>query len=355
MTLFLFLVGLSLLYYGGEFLVRGAANLAVSAGISRLVVGLTIVAFATSAPELAVSLQSALIGQSDVAVGNVVGSNIANILLILGSSAMVAPLVIARQIVRTDVPIMIGAAILAYVFSMDGVISRTEGLALFALLIVYVSVVIQLSRKSMAAQADAEDETEPVHKQPWKDAGFVALGVAMLVVGGQWLVNGGVAMARALGVGELVIGLTIIAVGTSLPELATSIIAARRGEREIAVGNVVGSNIFNILCVLGLTATFAPGGVPVAKAALAFDYPVMLAASVACLPLFVRKHEIARWEGFTFLGYYVAYAIYLTLNATGHAALPLFSGAMLWFVMPLTVATVLVVLFREFRNGTSAA
>ncbi len=356
MTLFLFLVGLGLLYYGGEFLVRGAANLAVSVGISRLVVGLTVVAFATSAPELAVSLQSALIGQSDVAVGNVVGSNIANILLILGSSAMVAPLVIARQIVRTDVPIMIGAAILAYVFSMDGVISRGEGLALFGLLIVYVFVVIQLSRKTVAAAAEeADEDAEPVHRQPWKDAGFVALGVAMLVLGGQWLVNGGVAMARALGVGELVIGLTIIAVGTSLPELATSIIAARRGEREIAVGNVVGSNIFNVLCVLGLTATFAPGGVPVAKAALAFDYPVMLAASIACLPLFVRKHEIARWEGYTFFGYYIAYTIYLTLDATGHEALPLFSSAMLWFAMPLTVVTVLVVLFREFRNGTSAA
>ncbi len=345
MTLVLFLIGLGLLFLGGEYLVRGAASLATSMGISRVVVGLTVVAFATSAPELAVSLQSALAGQSDVAVGNVVGSNISNILLILGASALLAPLIVARQIVRIDVPMMIAAAGVTYAVAIDGAVSRAEGFLMTGVLAAYLVYAVWSSRKEQTA---AESE-ESVRKQPWKDLFFVALGVAMLVVGGQWLVDGAVAMARIFGISELVIGLTVIAVGTSLPELATSIIAARRGEREIAVGNVVGSNIFNLLAVLAMTAIFAPGGVPVPDAALAFDFPVMIAACVACLPIFVTGHEIARWEGGVFLGYYVAYTIYLLMNAAHHAALPLYNSVMLWFVIPLTVITVGVIVYREFR------
>jgi cation:H+ antiporter len=345
MTLVLFLIGLGLLFLGGEYLVRGAASLATSMGISRVVVGLTVVAFATSAPELAVSLQSALAGQSDVAVGNVVGSNISNILLILGASALLAPLIVARQIVRIDVPMMIAAAGMTYAVALDGAVSRAEGLLMIGILAGYLAYAVWSSRKEpVAAEGD-----EAMRKQPWKDLFHVALGVAMLVVGGQWLVDGAVAMARIFGISELVIGLTVIAVGTSLPELATSIIAARRGEREIAVGNVVGSNIFNLLAVLAMTAIFAPGGVPVPAAALAFDFPVMIAACVACLPIFVTGHEIARWEGGVFLGYYAAYTIYLLLNAAHHAALPLYNSVMLWFVIPLTVITVGVIVYREFR------
>jgi cation:H+ antiporter len=345
MTLVLFLIGLGLLFLGGEYLVRGAASLATSMGISRVVVGLTVVAFATSAPELAVSLQSALAGQSDVAVGNVVGSNISNILLILGASALLAPLIVARQIVRIDVPMMIAAAGVTYAVALDGAVSRGEGLLMTGVLAVYLAYAVWSSRKE---QTSAEED-DSVRKQPFKDLFFVVLGVAMLVVGGQWLVDGAVAMARIFGISELVIGLTVIAVGTSLPELATSIIAARRGEREIAVGNVVGSNIFNLLAVLAMTAIFAPGGVPVPAAALAFDFPVMIAACVACLPIFVTGHEIARWEGGVFLGYYAAYTVYLLLNAAHHAALPLYNSVMLWFVIPLTVITVGVIVFREFK------
>lgn len=348
MTLFLFLLGLGLLFLGGEWLVRGASRLAVNMGISPLIVGLTVVAFATSAPELAVSLQAALAGQSDIAVGNVVGSNISNILLILGASALVAPLVVARQIIRIDVPMMIAAAGLAYAMGLDGMVSRAEGLALLVLLAAYLTMAI---RASQPQETPAGFTRMPVHR----DIALVVAGVAMLVAGANWLVDGAVTMARLLGINELIIGLTVIAVGTSLPELATSIIATRRGERDIAVGNVVGSNIFNVLAVLGLTAIFAPSGVPVPSAALAFDFPVMLAASVACLPIFLRGHEIARWEGAIFFGYYVAYTLYLLLNASHHAALPLYSSAMLWFVIPLTVITVLVILYRELRQSPRAA
>lgn len=345
MTLYLFFAGLGLLYLGGEFLVRGAASLARGLGISRLVVGLTVVAFATSAPELAVSLRAALAGQGDLAIGNVVGSNISNILLILGSSALAGPLIVARQVVRIEVPTMIATAGLAYAMSLDGTVSRAEGLAMFGMLIAYITRSIRMSR--------SEEPVRPlqIRKQPFQDLFFIVVGVAMLVTGAQWLVNGAVALARMFGLSELVIGLTIIAVGTSLPELATSIIAGRRGEREIAVGNIVGSNIFNLLAVLGITAAVTPGGIPVPAAALSFDFPVMLAASVACLPIIMHRHEIARWKGAIFLGYYIAYIVYLLLNAAGHEALPYYSGVMLWFVIPLTVVTILTVLVRELRSN----
>jgi cation:H+ antiporter len=171
----------------------------------------------------------------------------------------------------------------------------------------------------------------------------------MLVSGAQWLVEGAVAIARLLGVSELIIGLTIVAVGTSLPELATSVVAAIRRERDIAVGNAIGSNIFNILSVLGLTALVAPNGVAVSPAALNFDLPVMIAVAVACLPVFFNSYRIERWEGVMFLGYYVAYTAYLALAATEHEALPLFSSVMLWFVIPLTAVTLLVVTVRTLR------
>ena len=213
-----------------------------------------------------------------------------------------------------------------------------------------------LFRSIQVARQQEVPAAEGIGKRPLRDVLLVAAGVVMLVIGAQWLVDGAVTMARILGVSELIIGLTVVAVGTSLPELATSIIAARRGEREIAVGNVVGSNIFNILGVLGLTSAIAPGGVQVPSAALAFDFPVMLAASVACLPILAHKHQLAPWKGMVFLGYYAAYTLYLMLYASRHAALPYYSGLMLWIVIPLTVLTILTILVRELRaNGSTGA
>ncbi|MFC1464575.1 MAG: calcium/sodium antiporter, partial [Candidatus Brachytrichaceae bacterium NZ_4S206] len=291
LTLILFVAGLALLVIGAESLVRGASRLAAAIGISPLVIGLTVVAFGTSAPEMAVSSVSALNGAADIAVGNVVGSNIFNILLILGLSALVAPLVVSQQLVRLDVPLMIGASALALLFALDGSVGRLEGVVLFAGVIAYTAFLIIQSRResNKTVQQEYEQEFRAGPGGPARTAlnlVLIVAGLGMLVLGSRWLVDGAIAVARALGVDEVVIGLTIVAGGTSLPEVATSVMASIRGERDIAVGNAVGSNLFNLLSVLGLTAMVAPAGVAVAPSVLAFDMPVMLVVAIACLPIF---------------------------------------------------------------------
>ncbi len=349
LTLFLFVVGLVLLVVGAEALVRGSSRLAAMLGLSPLLIGLTIVAFGTSSPELAVSVSASLSGQPDLAFGNVVGSNIFNVLFILGISALITPLVVQRQLVRIDVPIMIGVSLLLYLLSMDGDLSRFDGIVLFLLFAAYTFLSIKLG----SADPAMKDPDAPPVKGHWSlHVVFVVVGLALLVLGSQWMVNGAMAIARSLGVSELVIGLTIVAAGTSMPEVATSIIASLRGEKDIAVGNVVGSNIFNILAVLGLSAIVAPGGLPIPPGALHFDTPVMIAVAVACLPIFFTGHVIARWEGALFLAYYVAFTVYLILNATGHDLLAPFSAAMGGYVLPLTGITLLLVGWREWNKKT---
>jgi cation:H+ antiporter len=329
--------------------------LAVAAGISPLVVGLTVVAFGTSSPELAVSVGASLTGAADVAVGNVVGSNIANVLLILGLSAALAPLVVARRLIRLDVPLMVGVSVAVFALAADGRLGRLDGLLLAAGLAVYLVLTVRHSRRSEARLALDDGAGVPGAGGPpgpwWRDALAVAVGLALLLLGARWLVAGAVAAAVTLGLSELVIGLTIVAIGTSLPEIATSALATLRGERDIAVGNVVGSNLFNLLGVLGVAATVAPGGVSVAPAALAFDLPVMLATAVACLPVFFTGQAISRWEGWVFLGYYAAYLGYLLLAAAEHDALPFYSGALTLFVLPITVLTLAILVFRAWRRG----
>ena len=348
-----FVLGLLLLLFGAEALVRGASRLAAAAGVSALVIGLTVVAFGTSAPELAVSVGAVLSGNggADVAVGNVVGSSIFNVLAILGLSAVIAPLVIDQQLVRVDVPLMILASALVFAMSRDGIIGRGEGLILFAGIVAYTGFAIRNGRREGLAVAA---EYEAAFGQPARggramavNLGLLVLGLAMLLVGSRWLVEGAVSVARHLGISELVIGLTIISAGTSLPELATSAMASLRGERDIAAGNVIGSNLFNILCVLGATASVAPGGLAVSPAAVGFDIPVMLAAAVACLPIFFVGNKISRWNGWLFLGYYGAYAGFLFMRAAQHAALPRFSQVMLAFVLPLTVLAILLPVWRQ--------
>jgi cation:H+ antiporter len=342
-----FLAGLVLLVVGAETLVRGASRLARSFGVTPLVIGLTVVAFGTSAPEMAVSVQAAWEGKPDLAFGNVAGSNIFNVLFILGISACIVPLVVARQVIRQEVPIMIGVSLLAVLLARDGAFGRTDGLLLIALLGVYTAMqIIHGRRAGNGAPAGAGAAPKPGRLLPGI---AVIVGLAMLVLGSRLLVDAATDLARLLGLSELVIGLTIVAAGTSLPEVATSLLAAIRGERDIAVGNVVGSNIFNILGVLGVSAAVAPQGVPVAAGAMAFDVPVMVAAAVACLPIFFTGHRIARWEGFLFVGYYGAYAAYLVLAATRHDALPRFSWIMVAYVMPITVVTIGVTVLRARR------
>jgi len=356
----LFVAGLGLLVLGAEWLVRGASRLAAAAGVSPLVIGLTVVAFGTSAPEMAVSVKASWLGQPDMAVGNVVGSNIFNVLFIVGISALITPLLVAQDLVRRDVPILIVVSGLVMLLAADGSIGRVDGLALFAGLVAYTVWVVRVSRREsaeVAAEYEAEfGPRENAKPTPvWLGLGYVLAGLALLVLGSQWLVDGAVQFAQWLGVSEVVVGLTIVAAGTSLPEVATSILAAIRGERDIAVGNVVGSNLFNLMGVLGLAGAVSPEGLPVAPAMRGFDLPVMLAVAVACLPIYARGRRIPRWEGALFLFFYAAYTSYLVLDATKHEAKHGYARVMLWFVLPLVGVTLAVVVVRVWRSRGAAA
>jgi cation:H+ antiporter len=361
MTLLMFFAGLALLVLGANLLVRGASKLALSFGISPLVVGLTVVAFGTSAPELAVSVGAVLNGQTDIALGNVVGSNVFNVLFILGASALITPLFVDGQLIRQEVPIMIGVSLLLLLLSLDGRLGLSDGALLFGLMIAYtVYVIVQSRKQTRAAEAEYASEFEPAAPGGWDSRlpvqiALIAAGLAGLVLGSEWLVGAAIEFAKALGVSELVIGLTIVAAGTSMPEVATSVTAAIKGERDIAVGNVIGSNTFNILGCLGLSSLVSgTAGLGVPGAVMGFDIWVMLAVALACLPVFMTGREIARWEGFLFIAYYGAYVLYLILAAQQHAALPAFSSAMLSFVIPLTVVTLVVLVIRRPpRSGAS--
>jgi cation:H+ antiporter len=343
-TVGLLVAGFVTLVAGGELLVRGASGLAAAIGMSPLVVGLTVVAFATSAPELAVTLQAVQEGSPDLAVGNVVGSNIANVLLVLGIAALIGPLVVKSQLVRVDVPVMVAMGVLLLLVSLDGLINRANGALLAACLVGYTVSAVLMGRRETAREAptraepdpdrDADAEPRPGPGRHVLNVALLAVGVALLVVGAGWLVEGATRIATEAGIPEMVIGLTIVAVGTSLPELATTVIAAIRGQRDMAVGNAVGSSIFNIGGVLGVSSLLAPEGIPVAESAIRFDIPIMIAVSVALLPVIYTGYEIRRWEGALFLGLYAAYMAYLLLNATDHERLPAFSSIMLWFVLP---------------------
>jgi cation:H+ antiporter len=347
-----FVLGLGALIVGAEALVRGASKIALSLGISPLVVGLTIVAMGTSSPEVAVSVGAVLNDSTDIAVGNVVGSNIFNVLFILGISALIIPLVVHSQIIRQEVPIMIGASVILAVMAFDGRLSRPEAALLLALLVGYL---IFLVRQSRAETAEIRDEFEgAAHRREarWDSHWAVQLllilaGLGLLVLGSNWLVDAAVAFARALGVSDLVIGLTIIAAGTSMPEVATSIMAAIRGERDIAVGNVIGSNTFNILGCLGISGVVSAAGLEIAPAVLNFDLWVMLAVAVACLPVFMLRRQIGRRRGLLFLGFYVAYVAYLIMGAQQHDKLDEFSAVMLSFVLPLTIVTLVAMVVRD--------
>jgi len=364
MTVVTFIAGLVLLVAGAELLVRGAAKLALRFGVSSLVVGLTVVAFGTSAPELAVSIDSARRGAVDIAVGNVVGSSIFNVLFILGVCAVVVPLVISRQIIRQEVPIMIGASILLVVLARDGSIGRFDAALFTVLVIAYTTMLIVQSRRAISsgkveteAGSSTDLEAEGISlTSTWDEKvaaqiGLIIGGLALLILGSRWLVSSATAFAESLGVSDVVVGLTIVAAGTSMPEVATSVMATIRGHREIAVGNVIGSNIFNILMVLGVSGLVAPRPLAVAASIQRFDLWVMLAVAVACLPIFFTGTRIARWEGGLFVGYYVAYTVYLILDSQDHDALPTYSTVMMLFVVPITVVTIGIVVARALKDS----
>lgn len=344
------LLGLVLLVAGGEVLVRGAVRLATRMGIPSLVVGLVIVSFATSAPELAVTVGSVLDDEPALAVGNVVGSNIANVLLILGISALLLPLAVKRRVVRFDLPVMVGISVLLLVLVLDGEVSQVDGVILLLAAVAHIVLSFTLSKRD--PESDVVTATGPVKVPAPPKSGampivvsvvLILVGIGMLVFGANLLVTGAAAIAAGFGVSSLVIGLTVVAIGTSLPELATAIAAVRQGERDLAVGNIVGSNILNIGVVLGVPAMLFPAGIPVPAAAVAFDIPLMVAAAIALVPIAFTGFRIARWEGAVFVALYVAFTAYVVLAASQHDALDGFTDVMVFFVLPLLAVTLIAV------------
>jgi cation:H+ antiporter len=353
LTILEFIGGLVILIVGADLLVRGASKLAAAYGVSPLAIGLTIVAIGTASPEIAVSLQAASLGQGNLTLGNVLGSNIFNILFVLGVTALVAPIVIAEQLIRLDAPIMVGVSVLAFSLAADGRLGLFDGLVLISGMITYTVFALRQSRreskkvKSEYAKefADTEEHTT------WNTAKnfiFIIAGLALLILGARWLVDSASTMAKSIGVSELVIGLTVVAVGTSLPEVATSIIAALKGESDIAVGNAIGSNIFNLLGVLGLSGVLAPGGIAISQRVLTFDFMVMVFVALVCLPVFYVDDNVSRGEGMLFLSYYILYTSYLILEASHSSIL---SGITLFtsFYIPLTFIGLVMFTVRAQR------
>lgn len=300
------LFGFALLTYGAERLVHGSSVVAYRLGMSPLVIGLTVVAFGTSAPELVVSIRATIDGNSEIAIGNVIGSNIANIALILGATALIRPMMIHLRILRTEIPIMIGVTLIASWFIIGDIITRFEGILLFLGLVTFILYSIR-SAKTVPDDArdqlveEPEIDTKTTLGKAWM---FVLFGLALLIGGGELLVAGAVDLATRLGISQAVIGITIVAVGTSLPELATSVVAAIKKEADIAVGNVIGSNVFNLLSILGITAIIHPLD---SSSFSLVDLGVMLGLTILILPLMWRGFEINRWEGGLLLVVYVSY------------------------------------------------
>ncbi len=345
------LLGLVVLVVGAELLVRGAVSLAEVAKISPLVIGLTVVAFGTSAPELAVSAVSSLKGDSAIALGNVVGSNLFNVLLILGLSAVIVPLTVSSQLVRLDVPIMIVVSVLAWLAAVDGVIEFWEGAAMLLMFIGYTGWLIRAGRKETR---DNTDEQAPTVKASFGKLALnlvlLATGLAMLVWGAQLLVDSATMIARAMGVSDIVIGLTIVAAGTSLPELATSLVAAMKGQRDIAVGNVVGSNIFNLLMVLATASVVAKTGVPVESPVLWFDMAIMVMTAVLCWPIFFSGATVSRSEGAVMIGLYLLYTILLIAESQQLSWIGDAKSGFAYIVFPLICIVYSVLAWRSHQS-----
>lgn len=311
-------LGLVLLTAGAELVVRGGSRLATLAGVSPLVVGLTIVAVGTSAPELAIGIDSARQGVGDLALGNIAGTNIVNTLFVLGLTAFLAALPLHPRVPRIDLPVMVGAAALLLVMSLDGHLSVADGVVLIVGGVVYTVGVVRTSRRE---DPELGAEFEDLLEGPEQERGplprtsavlgrqvvVVVVGLALIVLGADRLVSGAVSIATSLGVSDAFVGLTVVAIGTSAPELVTAVVASIRGERDIAVGNLFGSSVYNVLIILGLTIVASPGGLDVPPDLLRFDLPVMLAVSILCIPVFLTGHKVSRREGAMFLSLYAAY------------------------------------------------
>lgn len=308
--LFAFVVGLGILYFGAEGTLHGAVGLAKAYGISPLVIGLTLVAYGTSAPELSLDISAALHGSTDLAFGDLVGSNIANIGLILAVAALVRPLSVEMKLLKAEVPIVISISLLLWGLASDGVLSRQDGLILLAGFVLLTAYTIQgVYREKREVQEEFEQRIPPASKR-WKDVVYIVVGLVGLIAGAQLMVYGAVGMARAFGLSEMLIGLTIVAIGTSLPELATSIVASLKKEADIVLGNVIGSNIFNLLAVMAIVALIRP--IPIPAQAITVELPIMLGFVLLLVPIVLRHRTITRGEGALLL---IGYVIFLGWQA----------------------------------------
>ena len=376
MDIITFAVGVAGLLVAANLVVSGASQVGIRFGLSPAVVGLTIVAAGTSAPELAVVGQSVADDDTELAVGSIIGSNVANILLVLGLVAALRSVRVESRVIRIDVPIMIGASFLFLLFALDTTIERPEAAVLLAGIIGFTVWTIRSTRANgptpdapdgppgddAPPDDDGEGDGDGVgseiggdgapHTSPRPIPYLVVqllLGIAGLAFAARLVVSGASNIAATLGIPELIVGLTIVAIGTSAPEIITTVVAALRGQADLAVGNAFGSNIYNILFVLGTVGVFAPDGIAVSEEALALDLPVMLAAAVACIPVLAADNVLNRWEGLLFLGYYAAYLAFLALDAAEHDATDDFARYMGGIVIPLTVITIATVVYRQVR------
>lgn len=349
-------IGFALLIGGAEFLVRGAEKISVLFGVSPLLIGLTVVAYGTSAPEMAVNISAIyeVPPRSGLVLGNVVGSNIANILLVLGFTAIVMPLVVPRELVLTTLPFMVLVCFSVYVVALDGSISRVEGTLMFVTALLYTIVLVYRGRQRSRIQLNPGEGTayQSIMRPLGLNILLVMGGLALLIYGANLLVEACIEIAQLLRVSELVIGLSIVAVGTSLPELATSIVACMKGKRDLAVGNLVGSNIFNILLVLGLCSALSTDGLVVEPRALEFDIVLMIVVAVACLPIFASDYKINRWEGVLLLAYYIAYIVYLYLSYASEVTSTFIDRPLLYWVVPLVVVAIMSLIHRKFVKET---
>ncbi|MDH3293491.1 MAG: calcium/sodium antiporter [Acidimicrobiia bacterium] len=361
-----FLGGLVLLLVAGRILVDASTRIGAVFGLPATVIGLTIVAGGTSAPELAVVLQSLRVGDPELAVGSIIGSNIANILLVLGLAALVGSIKVSSRVVRIDIPFMIAASLTVLVMAIDGQLSRGEGLLLVAALVAFISWTIRSNGRSEAEGRSTREAGAPsrtpdrslrlagARLSSW---GWVAemtlLGISIggLAAAARFVVAGAEQIAINLDLPELIVGLTIVALGTSAPEIATTLVAAIKGQRDLAVGNAIGSNIFNLLLVLGLSSTIGSGGLSFSADAVSLDLPIMVVAAVACLPLVFWDHTLRRWEGGVFVAFYLAYLTFLGLDATDHWMGDPFAVVMVSFVAPITVLTIAVIIVRRHRRS----
>nr|WP_090339654.1 calcium/sodium antiporter [Mycolicibacterium malmesburyense] len=321
-----FLAGLTALIVGAEVMVKGGSRLAARLGISAIVLGLTVVSIGTSMPELAVGVTAASQGSGALAVGNIAGTNVVNLLLILGLSAAMVPLVLQLRTIRLELPMMAAAALLLFVVAADGVMTRVDGIILLTGAVVYTGTVIWSARRESQtvvrefAGAYAEDasqvSTPDGRRQMRRELAMLVGGIVLVVIGAEWLVDGSVGMAGEFGVSDALIGLTVVAIGTSAPELVTTVMSTLRGDRDIAIGNLVGSSIYNIAFILGVTCLVPANGLALPLSLVRIDIPIMVIVALACIPIFITGRRVSRPEGALMVTAYLAYLTFLLATQT---------------------------------------